>query len=196
MKFWILGIGLCLLTATELTAQYRSLPREQKDDSETQWLLTLARERSLYHSNTADRSIAQPNGDDVISLQGLAHKVDKRARKLAEKGMREYSQGRYAESLSSLQRAVSIDSQSAVLQNNLGVIYCALGRDEEAQQAFKRAVQADSSAVASYINLSAVAFDNDRYSLAEASARQALRIAPRSPGANVMLVLCHVWIIG
>jgi tetratricopeptide (TPR) repeat protein len=192
MKSWILGIAVFLLTATGLTAQRSALPQDQLAGTEMQRLLNLARQYSLDHLNTPPRTMPEPNGVDVISLRALAHQVNKKARKFAEKGRREYLHGRYPEALSCFQRATDIDSQAAVLQNNLGVIYYALGRDDEAQQAFQRAVQADSSAVVSYINLASVAFDNARYSLAEASARQALRVAPRSPEASVLLGFAEV----
>jgi tetratricopeptide (TPR) repeat protein len=191
MKFWIFGLGLCLFTAQELTAQYGSRPRDDRDIFEMQRMM-LAQEFSLRRVNTPARSSPQPGEQAVVSLHRLAYKMDKRARKLFEKGIREYGRGHYAGALPLLQRAVDIDPRSAVLQNNLGVAYLALGRDKEAEGAFQQAVRADPGAVNSYLNLAAIAFDNSEYDLAATSARQALRVAPLSPQASVLLGLAEV----
>jgi tetratricopeptide (TPR) repeat protein len=192
MKFWIFGPGVCLLITPELVAQYGSRASEPRDTFESQRLMMLAQEFSRSRVNTPARPSPPPGEEAVVSLHRLTYKIDKRARKLSEKGMREYRRQHYLEALPLLQKAVDIDPHSAVLQNNLGVAYCALGRDQEARQAFQRAVQADAGAVNSYVNLAAVAFDNYEYDLAETSARQALRIAPLSPPASVLLGLAEV----
>ena len=152
MKLWILGLGVCLFTAQELAAQYASRPHDARDILDTQRLMTLAREFSLRRVNPPTPSSPRLGEATVVSMHSLTHKIDKRARKLSERGMREYLHQHYGEVLPLLQKAVGIDPQAAALQNNLGIIYCALGKDEEAQQAFQRAIQIDSGAVISYTN--------------------------------------------
>ena len=66
----------------------------------------------------------------VVSVQRLQHRPDKRARKLSDKGMRDFFRNRVTEALPPLQHAVALDPHSSVLENDLGVVYCVLGRDK------------------------------------------------------------------
>jgi Flp pilus assembly protein TadD len=192
MKLWLFGLGVCLFSTPELAAQSATPISNSWATFEAQRLIALAQEFSLDHVNQPTPSLRRSQDDAVVSLQRLTHKGDQRARKLSEKGLHEYRRHRYGEALSFLQKALETDPHSSVLQNNLGVVYCLLGQDEAAQQAFQQAIALDSSAAMSYVNLAKVAFNTYQYHLAEASARQALRVAPLSPEARLVLGLAEV----
>lgn len=186
MKFRTSALALCLLASSQLKAQSGS-------NSLTP-LSSLAVQFGMDRMNQPASGLPSPYAKEapVISLKRLQHSVDKHALRLSRKGMQDYLQHRYQEALPLLQAAVAIDSTSSMLENNLGVIYCALGNDKSAQQAFEKAVQADPSAATSYTNLAAVSFNIYQYPEAEMSARQALRLDPRCPQAKVMLGLAEV----
>jgi Tfp pilus assembly protein PilF len=171
MKLWLFGLGVCLFSTPELAAQSATPISNSWATFEAQRLIALAQEFSLDHVNQPTPSLRRSQDDAVVSLQRLTHKGDQRARKLSEKGLHEYRRHRYGEALSFLQKALETDPHSSVLQNNLGVVYCLLGQDEAAQQAFQQAIALDSSAAMSYVNLAKVAFNTYQYHLAEASAQ-------------------------
>jgi len=91
-----------------------------------------------------------------------------------------------------LHEALEIAPRSSLLESNLGVIYCALGEDRTAKEAFASAVKAYPGAATSYTNLAAVSFNLYEYEEAEMSARQALRLNPMFPQAEVMVGLAEV----
>jgi tetratricopeptide (TPR) repeat protein len=193
MKFWISGLFVCLFSAQELYSQSSNNSPDSWNAFQMQRLAAVAQEFSTNLSRTSSVSSTDTSSQDaVVSIQRLNYKTNKPARQLFKKGMREYFRHHNEEALSMLQKGAVLDPRSSALQNNIGVIYCRLGKMPDAQAAFQKAVALDSSSVTSYVNLSAVAFSTNQHPLAEASARQALRIAPLSPEAGVMLALAEV----
>ncbi len=205
MKLFVLGIGVCCLGAIQVWAQSSGRPASSQaissqDILEHQRIDTFMLEHGLNtpransgHLNWpegAKAASAGPAGSSVVSLQALEHSSNRDARRLEKKGMREFGREQFEEALPAMRHAV--DPQSSSYENNLGVLYCVMGRDEEAQEAFERAVVLDTSAVISYRNLASVAFNTYQYKLAEDSARRALRLMPLSPEANIMLALAEV----
>lgn len=193
MKFWVLKLGVCLFVAQGLFAQYAGSSNDAWNTVQMQKLQEVAQEFSFGRLQTpVISSTHMPDGDAVVSLQGLSHKTSKQARQLYKKGMQAYGRKHYEQSAALLQKAAVVDPQSSAIQNNLGVVYCLLGQPQKAQEAFQNSVTLDNGSALSYVNLAAVAFSTYQYPLAAASARQALRIAPLSPGAGVMLGLAEV----
>lgn len=193
MEFCLFRLGVCLFLTRELAAQFAASPSDPRATFGAQRLAALVQEFSLHRDHESTRSVlSQSEHGAVVSLQSLAHKSDKRARKLSEKGLRKYGRHHDAEALSLLQRAVEIDPRWSILQNNLGVVYGLLGKNKEAQQAFQQAIELDSSAALSYVNLAKVALNTHQYHVAETAARQALRMVPLSPEARIMLGLAEV----
>ena len=193
MKIWTFGVGVCLLAVSDLSAQASYTPQDTSVLNAQRRLAAFVLEHSL---DPGDRSTSATGPHDfersVVSVRQLQYRMSKDARKLSEKAMREFFQNRFTDALPFLEQAVAIEPHSSVLQNDLGVFYCVLGRDKEAQQAFERAIEADSGCAVSYTNLAAIAFNNYQYRVAERAARQALRFAPLTVEAKVTLGLAEV----
>ena len=191
MKFWVIGISVSIVAAAQARAQSNGNPNRFPESRDQQRIESF----ELAHGNGWDISRAPPHSQGesgVVSLQSLQHPTNVQAERIARKGLREFRQGHLDKALPLLQKAVLLDPKSISSENNLGVLYCALGRDKEAQRAFEVAIEADPGSSASYQNLSSISFNTYQYRLAEKSARRALQLTPLAPGAKIMLALSVV----
>lgn len=191
MKYFVLGICVSVCIAFLGNAQSNTDPRASMAESERQRIDQFLLEKKLAERSRGNNR-DHPPGDSVVSLQRLGHTPNRQALRLEKKAMAAYSKQRYPKALELLKSAAEIDPDSSTALNNLGVTYCALGHDEEAEQAFRQAIAADTGAAISYSNLASVAFNTYQYRLAETSARQAVRLSPRYEQAQVMLALAEV----
>jgi len=130
-----------------------------------------------------------PAASHSVSFYQLRHKSDRQARRFCDEATVELKKRNYLAGLKLLQRALSIDSDYWVAQNNLGFAFLHLHRHEEARNAFQRAIEIDPMNSIGYANLSVAALSLNDFSLAEKSAAQSMRLDPEMPEARAMLGL-------
>jgi Flp pilus assembly protein TadD len=194
VKFCLIGIAVSLLVRPCLEAQNPGDSADPLMRVNQEKLAEMARRFDLDTGKyeAPDPSLPQSIQDSVVSVRSLQHQVDKRARKLEDRGMREYSRHHYEEALPLFREAAMIDPASTNLQNNLGVVYSALGDDKGAEQAFELALKADPYSAVSMSNLAAAAFNTNQYELAEVTARRALHMSPLLVEARVTLAFAEI----
>jgi tetratricopeptide (TPR) repeat protein len=124
-----------------------------------------------------------------VSFYQLRHKSVKQARRFCDEATVELKKHNYLAGLKLLQRALSIDADYWVAQNNLGFAFLHLHRHEDAQKAFQRAIEIDPMNPIGYANLSVAALSRNDFALAEQSASQSMRLDPEMPEARAMLGL-------
>ncbi len=93
-------------------------------------------------------------------------------------------QGRSAEALVPLQKAIKLAQGDAQLHNNLGNTYVKLGRLPEAEASYRRALELKPDLAKAHCGLGIALNDQGRFSEAEASYRRALKLDPGFAGAH------------
>jgi tetratricopeptide (TPR) repeat protein len=88
------------------------------------------------------------------------------------------NRGELAAALDYLRRAVQLYDRSPLLQFELGAVYTALHRHEEAFDCYRLATELDPKFQEAYLNLSAVMEQQERFEEAVAFARQAVALKP------------------
>jgi tetratricopeptide (TPR) repeat protein len=132
--------------------------------------------------------VASPGiAQNSVSLYRLSHKPPKHARRLFDKGSAQLKLHHYQSSAALFREAIAADPEYWDAENNLGYIHLALAQREQAQEAFARATKIDPENPIGYVNLGIAALCNKRYSLAEESARRALRLAPAMCQAKALM---------
>ena len=96
-------------------------------------------------------------------------------------GILAYQQGRYAEAVESIGRAIRQHHDRAPYHGNLGLALGALGRVEEAASAYRQAVKLDPTYLEGHNNLGNILRSTGQPVAAEASYRRALRLQPNQP---------------
>ncbi len=127
-----------------------------------------------------------------VSIYSLRHKTVREARRLCDEAVSQLKRCNYSESRKLLEKALTLDSNYWLAQNNLGFTLLQMQQVKEAQAAFERAIQIDPLNAIGYTNLSVIALTRNNFALAEKSATESLRLDPTLPEAKSMLGLAMV----
>lgn len=98
------------------------------------------------------RSLLAPSLALLAVLSGCASLEGAR---LYNRGTEALDRGEPARAAADLERAAELVPQASEVQNHLGLAYAALGRDADAERAFRRAVELDCDNAAARENLHA-----------------------------------------
>src|SRR6267378_2450374 len=106
-------------------------------------------------------------------------------------GRTKYNENRFAEAISAFQRSLKLDPRNVKTEDNLGLSYAGLGRNEEAIAAYQQAMawqaQAPLKNPGPYVNLANLLLDQNRSAEAVSHLLQAVEIAPRESRAHELL---------
>ncbi len=125
-------------------------------------------------------------GDWRDVFERIAHELEMRpplenAERHAQKGLALLQQGKPAEAIVVLQRALDLDPKNAVLRNNLAVALDKEGKKNEALASFQEAVRLKPDYSDALHNLGNHLRRMGRHPEAEAEYRKALKLIPNSP---------------
>ena len=106
-------------------------------------------------------------------------------------GRTKYNENRFAEAVSAFQQSLKLDPQNVKIEDNLGLSYAGLGRNEEAIAAYQQAMAWQAKAPlrnpGPYINLASLLIDQNRFGEAVSNLLRAVEIAPRESRAHELL---------
>jgi len=106
-------------------------------------------------------------------------------------GRAKYNENRFAEAVSAFQQSLKLDPRNVKTEDNLGLSYAGLGRNEEAIAAYQQAMawqaQAPLKNPGPYVNLANLLLDQNRSAEAVSHLLQAVEIAPRESRAHELL---------
>jgi len=106
-------------------------------------------------------------------------------------GRTKYNENRFSEAVGAFQHSLKLDPRNVKTEDNLGLSYAGLGRNEEAIAAYQQAMawqaQAPLKNPGPYINLASLLLDQNRSREAVAHLLQAVEIAPRESRAHELL---------
>ena len=128
----------------------------------------------------------------AVSVYQLRHKTMKQARRLCDEAVDQIRHRNYPESLKLLEKALALDSNYWIAENNLGFTLLQMRQLQKAQDAFERAIKIDPLNAVGYANLSVTALTDNNFALAEKSATESLRLDPKLPEAKSLLGLAMV----
>ena len=117
------------------------------------------------------------NGAALRGLSGL----------LAARGQALQQRGEFASAVECYEEAVALDPSQAPAHNNLGNVYLALGRPNEAAASFRNAIFADASLAEAHLNLAMVLHRAGELSEAAERYRAALKLKPMLAEASLNL---------
>jgi tetratricopeptide (TPR) repeat protein len=124
----------------------------------------------LSNSAAGDR----PTGE-TVSVAQLRHKVPRKAAKEYRKAAELMEEGKIAESIKRLKKAIEIDPEYMEAYNDLGTRYMALKQHQTALECFQKAMTLDPHAGPPATNAAVALFAMDRVSEAEDAARLGVR---------------------
>ena len=106
-------------------------------------------------------------------------------------GRTKYNENRFAEAISAFQKCLKLDPKNVKAEDNLGLSFAGLGRNEEAAAAYKEAIAWQAQSLAKnpgpYIDLGSLLIDENRPQDAVTFLLQAVEIAPRESRAHELL---------
>jgi len=106
-------------------------------------------------------------------------------------GRTKYNENRFAEAISAFQRSLKLDPRNVKTEDNLGLSYAGLGRNDEAIVAYQQAMAWQSEAPLKnpgpYINLASLLIGQNHFAEAVSHLLQAVEIAPRESRAHELL---------
>jgi len=106
-------------------------------------------------------------------------------------GRTKYNENRFAEAVSAFQQSLRLDPQNVKAEDNLGLSYAGLGRNEEATAAYQQAMawqeEAPLKNPGPYIDLGTLLIDLNRSGESVSYLLRAAEIAPRSSRAHELL---------
>ena len=106
-------------------------------------------------------------------------------------GRTKYNQNRFAEAISAFQRCLRLDPQNVKAEDNLGLSFAGLGRNDEAAAAYKQAIAWQEQSLEKnpgpYIDLGSLLIDGSRPQEAVPFLVRAIEIAPRESRAHELL---------
>ena len=106
-------------------------------------------------------------------------------------GRAKYNENRFAEAVTAFQRSLSLDPANVRTEDNLGLSYAGLGRNEESLAAYKTAIswqaQAATKNPGPYIDLGSLLLDESRPEEAVSYLLQAIDIAPHESKTHELL---------
>jgi Flp pilus assembly protein TadD len=111
-------------------------------------------------------------------------------------GRTKYNENRFAEAVSAFQHSLKLDPRNVKTEDNLGLSYAGLGRNDEAIAAYQQAMawqaQGPLKNPGPYINLASLLMDQNRSGEAVSQLLQAVEIAPRESRAHELLGKAYV----
>ena len=106
-------------------------------------------------------------------------------------GRVKYNEARYAEAVQAFERCLRLSPQNVRAEDNLGLSYMGLGRNEDAIGAFRNAIEWQRSAAAKdagpHIDMGSVLLDMDRTEESISYLQQAISIAPEDSRPHELL---------
>jgi len=106
-------------------------------------------------------------------------------------GRTKYNENRFAEAVSAFQQSLRLAPRNVKTEDNLGLSYAGLGRNDEAIAAYQQAMawqaQAPQKNPGPHINLASLLIDQNRSGEAVPQLLQAIEIAPRESRAHELL---------
>ena len=106
-------------------------------------------------------------------------------------GRAKYNENRFAEAISAFQQCLKLDSGNVKAEDNLGLSYAGLGRNDEAVTAYQQAIAWQAHAPLKnpgpYIDLGDLLIDQNRLEDAVVCLLQAIDIAPRDSRAHELM---------
>ena len=106
-------------------------------------------------------------------------------------GRAKYNENRFAEAISAFQQCLKLDPKNVKAEDNLGLSFAGMGRNEEAAAAYQRAVEWQEQLLAKnprpYIDLGSLLIDENRPKDAAAFLLQAIEIDPRDSKTHELL---------
>lgn len=106
-------------------------------------------------------------------------------------GRTKYNENRFAEAISAFEKCLQLDPKNVKAEDNLGLSYAGLGRNEEATAAYQNAIMWQSHLLIKnsgpYINLGSLLLDASRPVEAISNLLQAIEISPRDSKAHELL---------
>jgi Flp pilus assembly protein TadD len=110
-------------------------------------------------------------------------------------GRTKYNENRFAEAISGFEKCLQLDPENVKAEDNLGLSYAGLGRNEEAAAAYQTAIAWQSHRLVKnsgpYINLGSLLLDANRPAEAISSLLQAAEISPRDSKAHELLARAY-----
>ncbi len=102
-------------------------------------------------------------------------------------GVAAHQAGRHEEAVAHIERALAIGGPNALFLNHLGAAYAGLGRQDDAENAFRQATQINPNDPQAHYNLAALLNLRERKSEAIESYRRAIALAPKFAEAQFNL---------
>jgi len=106
-------------------------------------------------------------------------------------GRTKYNENRFAQAIDAFQKCLKLDPQNVKAEDNLGLSFAGLGRNDEASAAYKQAIAWQAQLLGKnpgpYIDLGSLLIDENRLQDAVSFLLQALEIAPRDSRAHELL---------
>lgn len=110
-------------------------------------------------------------------------------------GRTKYNENRFAEAIQAFERSLNLDPQNVKAEDNLGLAYAGLGRNEEAFAAYQKAIEWQQNLAAKnsgpFIDMGSLMLDLNRSVEAIPYLRQALEISPRDSKPHELLGKAH-----
>ena len=106
-------------------------------------------------------------------------------------GRTKYNENRFAEAISAFQQCLKLDSRNVRAEDNLGLSFAGLGRNEEAAAAYRQAIAWQAQSLAKnprpYMDLGSLLIDENRPKEAVTFLLQAIEIDPRDSKTHELL---------
>jgi len=106
-------------------------------------------------------------------------------------GRTKYNENRFAEAIEAFQKCLTLDPKNVKAEDNLGLSFAGLGRNDEAAAAYKQAIASQAQLLAKnpgpYIDLGSLLIDESRLQDAIPVLLQAVEIAPHDSRAHELL---------
>ena len=128
----------------------------------------------------------------VVSAGEAGADVPRKAAEEFGRASRAAAEGKTAEAVAHLEKAVAIHPDYLMAQNDLGTQLLALGRLEEAEGHLRKAAALDPKAFNPRLNLAIVLVEQHRFAEAAEAAEKALELNPAAPAAHLYVGLAHL----
>jgi tetratricopeptide (TPR) repeat protein len=142
---------------------------------------------TLTLRDKAAKPSEQRHAAGVVSAEELGAAVPAKAAEAFERGSRAAREGRPAEAVEHLEKAVTLHPEYLAARNDLGTQLLALGRLEEAEEQLREAARLNPKAFNPQLNLAIVLVGRRRMAEAAEAAERALGLNPASPAARLYL---------
>lgn len=146
---------------------------------------------TLKEKSASDSNQAKPPGD-VVSVNELDKDVPPKARKEFERASKLASEGKAAEAIEHLRKALTLYPDFMMAHNDLGAQLLEQGKLDEATTELQRAIELDAKTFNPRLNLGIILVRQQRFSEAAETLKQALSLESNSPAAKLYLGMALV----